>query len=72
MLLAIAIISLISYLLIMILTVISQPNKIQISLGLGSIMVLSWWTISLTMGIILLVYVVIWTLIGIGNNSQYL
>lgn len=72
MLLTIAIISLISYLLIMILTIIGQPNKIQISLGLGSIMVISWWTISLTMGIILLVYVVIWTLIGIGNNSQYL
>lgn len=72
MLLAIAIISLISYLLLMILMIINQPNKIQVSLGLGSVMVLSWWAISLTMGIILLVYVVIWTLISIGNNSQYL
>lgn len=69
MLTAIAIISLVSFMLGILGESVSKTAP-KPMLGLGSIMVISWWTISFPWAIVFLVILVIWFLICCVANSN--
>lgn len=65
MLLAIAIVSLVIYFLSVLISLIFHESITIPSpkIGLGTVMVMAWWTISLPTAIVLLVFSILWTIL---------